>query len=727
MASESASTTTGVGSTSALTIREIIPTNRTPEVWKDFNMCIMTNGQKKAQCKYCFHFLSEGSNTTLKNHITHPHCEVLKAQQNQNPEAGQTSMGRDGQIFMYNPDYLREQFAGLVIQRGLPFNHFDHEQTTRVFQNTMQPRYTHVSRSTLKRDAMKLWVAAKQATIDGFANLNTRVNLTTDVWSAPHNLPGSYMCVTAHWIEPSTWQMMKRVISFEEFPSPHTGTNLKYMLEKVFVIYGLQEKIMSITLDNASNNTSAMEKLILKYNPPMAGRFYHSRCVAHIINLVVQAGLKVPIINQMKESFKQMLKDVFKSGDKIRKRYIRICRDADKPCYSPNWDVDTRWNSTFEMFESGLKQKTTLAYFHDILVNKNGRRFKKFPVEYWVMIEMLNPLLEVFQNATVILSGVYYPTSPLVLQQIFFISCKLSDLELEGGLLSCMVKPMKKKLRKYFENMPPIITCSAALNPCFNVSGVDYLIENISRDLEFQDDGFATRSLDWFHESFQGLYNMYYTKYGTNHTQSTSGGGSSSGVSRDPYARLLHGLKGHTKKKARNDPTMSSEYEQYLKADFVSHLHPKDFATFDVLGFWKAKENQFPVLSRMAMDILSVQASSVASESAFSTSGRLLTIRRTRLTPESLEMCMCLKDHLDAQERKQDTSPLELPLDVEEGVFNVEVQQNEATQLTDQEIALDASSDGSSGEPRHDYMMSSGAEDDQTGDGHDGSMSHGYY
>ncbi|GKC96410.1 zinc finger BED domain-containing protein RICESLEEPER 2 [Tanacetum coccineum] len=267
---------------------------------------------------------------------------------------------------------------------------------------------------------------------------------------------------------------------------------------------------------------------------------------------------------------------------------------------------------------------------------------------------------------------------------------------------------MKKKLKKYFENIPSIITCAAALNPCFNVSG------------------FATRSLDWFHESFQGLYNMYYSKYGTNQTQSTSDGGSSSGVSRDPYARLLHGLTQHKKKKSRGDPTMSSEYEQYLKTDFVSGLQPKDFASYDVLGFWKSKENQFPVLSRMAMDILSVQASSVASESAFSTSGRLLTIRRTRLTPESLEMCMCLKDHLDAQERKQNTSPLELPLDVEEGVFNDEVQQNEATQLTDQEIALDASSDGSlsSGERRRDYMMSSGAEDDQTGEG--GSMSHGY-
>ncbi|GKA50107.1 zinc finger BED domain-containing protein RICESLEEPER 2 [Tanacetum coccineum] len=122
----------------------------------------------------------------------------------------------------------------------------------------------------------------------------------------------------------------------------------------------------------------------------------------------------------------------------------------------------------------------------------------------------------------------------------------------------------------------------------------------------------------------------------------------------------------------------------------------------------------FPVLSRMAMDIISVQASLVASESAFSTSGRVLSIRRTRLTPASLEMCMCLKDHLDAKERKQDKCPLETPLDFEEGVFDDEVQQNEAIPLSDEEIALDASSEGtmSPGGPRYDYMLSSEAEDD---------------
>nr|GEW22324.1 zinc finger BED domain-containing protein RICESLEEPER 2-like [Tanacetum cinerariifolium] len=177
-------------------------------------------------------------------------------------------------VTRYDPDYLREQFMGLVIQRALPFNHFDYEQTTRVFQNTMQPSYTHVSRSTLKQDAMRLWLAAKQEITDSFGNLNACVNLTTDVWSAPYRVPGSYMCVTAHWIEPDTWQMMKRVISFEEFSSPHTGHALFKMLIKVLTNFNLEDKVMSITLDNASNNTSAMEKLKLKYDPPMGSRLF---------------------------------------------------------------------------------------------------------------------------------------------------------------------------------------------------------------------------------------------------------------------------------------------------------------------------------------------------------------------------------------------------------------------------------------------------------------------
>nr|GEY57293.1 zinc finger BED domain-containing protein DAYSLEEPER [Tanacetum cinerariifolium] len=203
------------------------------------------------------------------SHTVHPHCEALKKN---NQEASQSTIGRDGSVFVFNPDVLREQFAGLVIQRGLSFNHFDDEQTTRVLQNTMQQRYNHVSRITLKRDAMKLCVAAKQAIINGFLNLNTNVNRTTDVWSALHGLPSSYICVIAHWIEPGIWQMMKRVIAFKDFSVSHTGSALARVLRKTFINFNLEDKIMSITLDNASNNTSEIGKLKLKYEPSMDDR-----------------------------------------------------------------------------------------------------------------------------------------------------------------------------------------------------------------------------------------------------------------------------------------------------------------------------------------------------------------------------------------------------------------------------------------------------------------------
>ncbi|GKD59430.1 zinc finger BED domain-containing protein RICESLEEPER 2 [Tanacetum coccineum] len=160
-------------------------------------------------------------------------------------------------------------------------------------------------------------------------------------------------------------------------------------------------------------------------------------------------------------------------------------------------------------------------------------------------------------------------------------------------------------------------------------------------------------------------------------------------------SRLLYRLKEHTNKKARNDPSLSSEYERYVHSDFVTHLENNEFAAFDLMGFRKAKESIFPVLSRMAMDIISVQATSVASESAFSTSGRVLSIQRTRLTLASLEMCMCLKDHLGAQECKQDKFGLENPVDFKEEILDAEVQQNKVIPLSEEEIALDvASSEG---------------------------------
>nr|GEY17147.1 zinc finger, CCHC-type [Tanacetum cinerariifolium] len=179
--------------------------------------------------------------------------------------------------------------------------------------------------------------------------------------------------------------------------------------------------------------------------------------------------------------------------------------------------------------------------------------------------------------------------------------------------------------------MPLVITCTAALNPRFNVSGVELLIESITIDLECFDDGFATKPKERFNGYFQGLYNTYYLKYVNLTTQSTLAS-SSTQLGGNPMVNLFHRLKDQSNKRAKSDRLGSFEYERYLSSDFLSHLWPDKFAGFDVLGFWKAKESMFPILSQMARDMLSVQATSVAFKSVFSTSEWVLSIRRTRLT-----------------------------------------------------------------------------------------------
>ncbi|GKD48631.1 zinc finger BED domain-containing protein RICESLEEPER 2-like protein [Tanacetum coccineum] len=56
----------------------------------------------------------------------------------------------------------------------------------------------------------------------------------------------------------------------------------------------------------------------------------------------------------------------------------------------------------------------------------------------------------------------------------------------------------------------------------------------------------------------------------------------------------------------------------YGAPDFLSQMTIEEFENLDILGWWKGRESQFLVLAAMARDLLLVQVSTVAYESAFS-------------------------------------------------------------------------------------------------------------
>ena len=79
------------------------------------------------------------------------------------------------------------------------------------------------------------------------------------------------------------------LLSLLEFP--HIGARIGSILEKLRE-YKIENKIISITLDNASTNNVAADLLKPAIQLNLNGDLFHNRCACHIINLIIQVGVK---------------------------------------------------------------------------------------------------------------------------------------------------------------------------------------------------------------------------------------------------------------------------------------------------------------------------------------------------------------------------------------------------------------------------------------------------
>jgi hypothetical protein len=98
-----------------------------------------------------------------------------------------------------------------------------------------------------------------------------------------------------------------------------------------------------------------------------------------------------------------------------------------------------------------------------------------------------------------------------------------------------------------------------------------------------------------------------------------------------------------------------SELDKYLAEDCED---PQ--TKLDILAWWSVNSSRFPTLGKMAHDILAISISTMASESAFSTSGRILDDFRTSLTPFMIQALVCTQDWL-----RRSTDPVDIQEDME--------------------------------------------------------------
>jgi hypothetical protein len=86
----------------------------------------------------------------------------------------------------------------------------------------------------------------------------------------------------------------------------------------------------------------------------------------------------------------------------------------------------------------------------------------------------------------------------------------------------------------------------------------------------------------------------------------------------------------------KSDIESKSEFDRYLMKD-VEMTN----ANFDILNWWKVNSTKFPILAKIALDILAIPITIVASKSTFNTGGRVLDHFRSSLAPVTVEVLIC--------------------------------------------------------------------------------------
>ena len=107
-------------------------------------------------------------------------------------------------------------------------------------------------------------------------------------------------------------------------------------------------------------------------------------------------------------------------------------------------------------------------------------------------------------------------------------------------------------------------------------------------------------------------------------------------------------LKAKLAKKIRlNSGTGSCSRGSRTELDrYLAEECEEDSKKLDILAWWKGQSSRFPILSTLARDVLAIPISTVASESAFSTGGRILDDFRSSITPFMIEALVCTQDWL---------------------------------------------------------------------------------
>ncbi|XP_066335366.1 zinc finger BED domain-containing protein RICESLEEPER 2-like [Miscanthus floridulus] len=588
--------------------------------------------ETKAKCKFCYRsyvYHPGGATTTLNRHLAN--CTQYQNKLAKAKAQGTLNFGPDdGNSLVVNPteydhEHTRELIAKMIIAHEYSFRMVEHKWFN-ILTKWMNGNYEFIGRKSIKNECMRVYESKKNQLKRSLKEAES-ISLTTDLWTSNQNL--RYMCLVAHYID-ENWVLQCRVLSFIEVDPPHTGIVIAQAVFECMVEWKIEDKVTTITLDNATNNDTAVTnlkaKLLARKNSVFDPNYFHIRCAAHIVNLVVNDGLQ-PIDNLI-TCLRNTVK-YFKRSPSQMYKFVEVCNNYSvKVGRGLALDVKTRWNSTYKMLDTCIAYKDAFGYYEDV----DTSYVWKPSDSDWVLFEKIRPILGTMAEATTAFSGSLYPTANCFYPYIVKVKRALIGAQQSGDTyLMSMAAAMLEKFDKYWEEKNNVMVIATILDPRFKMRYIKWcfaqIFDPVRCEIEIND---INQELERLYNKYEILNRQKMGDNGTNR-QSTL-------ASLDTTSSMAS-VASDFQSFLQSSATESSKSELLIYLDEPNE--PIDNKHFNLLRYWNVNCHRFPVVSSLAKRFLAVPVSSVSSECTFSNAGRVLDDYRSSLKPATVQALVC--------------------------------------------------------------------------------------
>ncbi|GES76347.1 zinc finger BED domain-containing protein 1-like [Rhizophagus clarus] len=462
-----------------------------------------------------------------------------------------------------------------------PYKHSVQESLTKnVIGFIIGTRYKVPCTKTIKSRISKIFEIGKNTLKNQLAQVR-HISLTLDD-----------LGVTAHWIT-SDFEPYKVLLSMEELPYPHGATEIQEHLIDLFYEWEIESKIIALVTDNGSNVKKACSEIGIGERIP---------CAAHMLQLSIGKGLDK--IKQLVDKCKRLI--TFLAGNKKKQQL----KEAQMYLH--------RQQEVLQDDNELEKEVENLIYL-DVIKTNNTRwnsTLRIVPtVHEWKIIKEIVELLNPFEAATRLLSGVNYPTI-------------------------CFTYPCICNLREKLETEFTSLKTSDA-KYCRNAILEDLTSRwNFFQELCLKGSFFDPRfkSLDFINsqEECDNIFSQLREEFMI-FKQNEQIDNSTSSADKDTDD-LVTEMSSFWKKKNSKAAPIKDEFQHYIDIVELPVLEE-----YDPYLWWSTNKNQYPVLHKLAMKYLSIPATSVPPERLFSDAKNLVTPLRTRLNSSVSNQLMFLK------------------------------------------------------------------------------------